>query len=75
MSGPKDKVAATDYVEAGIHTKAVDPSHPCPLCGKAMKDNNTDETKEAGEDHRICSDRNCRAKAEWSTGKGVLLNN
>lgn len=50
------------------------PEHPCPQCGKAMKDANTVETKEAGLDLRICSSRICRARAEWSTGKAVPYN-
>lgn len=75
MSGPKDKVSATDYVEAGIHTVATDPTHACPVCQKAMKDHNTDETKEQGKDIRICSNRQCRAQADWASGSAVLLNN
>ena len=71
----KDKVSSTDQVEAGIVTKVVLPEHPCPLCGKAMKDNNTQEDVEAGKNLRICSARPCRAKADWTSGTGVLLNN
>jgi hypothetical protein len=75
MSGPKDKVSSTDHVDADLPTEVTPPEHPCPVCGKAMKDANTDESKEAGKDLRICSSRPCRAKADWSSGTGVLLNN
>lgn len=67
-----DKISApTDYVDAGLSTEAVPAEHPCPKCGKAMKDANTDETKEAGQDIRICSSRPCRTKADWASGKAV----
>jgi len=70
-----DKVSTRDHVEAGIATEAVAPEHPCPVCGKGMKDNNTKESKDAGQDLRICSSRPCRAKADWASGVAVLLNN
>ncbi len=75
MSGPKDMVANTDFVDAGLSTEVVAPEHPCPTCGAAMKDARTDEDKEAGRDVRICSSRACRAKADWTSGSAVLLNN
>jgi len=74
MSGPKDKVSSTDYVEAGL-AEASTPEHACPTCGKAMKDANTRETKEAGKNLRICSSRSCRAVADWASGKGILIDN
>lgn len=47
------------------------PEHPCPECGKEMKDDNTHESKAAGLDVRICSSKACRARADWATGKAV----
>lgn len=70
----KDKVSPTDHVEAGIATEATTPAHACPVCGKAMKDANTDSTKEAGQDVRICSNRVCRAKADWSSSCSKTVN-
>jgi predicted RNA-binding Zn-ribbon protein involved in translation (DUF1610 family) len=72
-------VSSTDHVEAGLATEAVNPSFPCPKCGKETKDHNTKEDKEAGKQLRICSDRNCkvsdeRTVADWSTGQPTLQN-
>lgn len=53
---------------AVIETVVTGPEHPCPNCGKAMKDANTRETKKSGLDIRICSAKVCRAMADWSTG-------
>jgi len=75
MSGPKDKVSSTDYVEADLPTEVVAPKYPCPVCGKEMKDASTEDDKEAGKSIRICSSRPCRAKADWTSGSAVLLNN
>lgn len=69
----QDKASATDYVEAGLSSVAVAPQHGCPTCGKAMKDANTEDSREAGQDLRICSNRACRAKADWASGFAVLL--
>jgi len=71
----KDKVASTDQDEVGLITRDSAPDHPCPICGKGMKDANTQEDVEAGRNMRICSSRLCRAKANWTSGIGVLLNN
>lgn len=71
----KDKVSSTDYVDADMPTQATAPEHPCPVCGFAMKDASSDEDKEAGREIRICSSRPCRAKADWTSGSAVLLNN
>lgn len=71
----KDKVSSTDQVEAGIVTKVVPPEHPCPICGTAMKNANTVDDRKAGRSLRTCANRDCRAKADWTSGKGVLLNN
>jgi hypothetical protein len=71
----KDNFSSTDHVDAGLSTEEVVPEHPCPICGRAMKDNNTDEEREAGKNMRICSSGTCRAKADWTSGVGVLLNN
>lgn len=69
-----DKLAApTDFVDAGLSQEVVPPEYPCPRCGRPMKDNNTDESKEAGKNLRICSNRNCRAQADWASGSPVLL--
>lgn len=73
-----DKASATDYVEAGLSTEVVAPNHPCPTCGKAMKDHSSDEDKEAGRHIRICSIRTCetkgqRTQADWTSGKPVIL--
>ena len=70
-----DKCSSIDHVEAGISTVATAPEHPCPLCGKAMKDASTEESLKAGQQLRICSSPACRAKADWSSGSGVLINN
>lgn len=67
-----DKLAHTDTIEAGITTDAVPPEYPCPICSKATKDNNTDEDREAGKNIRICSNRNCRARVDWSSNEPVL---
>lgn len=69
----KDAVASIDQVEAGLSTNITIPEHSCPICGKAMKDNNSREDLEAGRDLRICSNRACRAKADWTSGVGVML--
>lgn len=69
----QDKVSPIDYVEAGISSAAVAPTHGCPKCGKAMKDANTKESKKAGKDLRICSNRDCRTQADWTSGSAVLL--
>ncbi len=71
----KDKVSSTDQVEAGLVTKVVPPEYPCPICGNAMKNANTVDDRKAGKSFRVCSSRPCRAKADWASGKGVLLNN
>lgn len=70
----KDGVSSTDHVEAGVATQVVPPEYPCPIpgCGKPMKDNSSDESKEAGRQPRICSNRNCRARADWASGTPVL---
>lgn len=62
----KDNVSSTDHVTADMPTESVAPEHGCPKCGKAMKDNNTDESKEAGQDLRICSNRACRHQMDWA---------
>lgn len=64
----KDNVSSTDHVTADMPTEAVAPEHACPKCGKAMKDANTKESKEAGQDLRICSNRACRHKMDWAAG-------
>lgn len=71
----RDKVSSTDHVEAGLATEVVAAEYPCPLCEKPMKDNNSRETRLAGQNLRICSSRSCRATADWTTGKAVLMNN
>lgn len=64
-----DKVGTTDHVAATLETEAVEPDYACPECGKAMKDANTRASKRANLDLRICSNKDCRWKADWSTGK------
>lgn len=71
----QDKVSSTDHVEAGVSTEVIAPEHPCPVCSKAMKDNNSYEDRKAGRHMRICSVEACRAKADWTSGSAVLLNN
>lgn len=71
----QDKASATDHVEAGLATEVVPPEHPCPVCSKAMVDNTTREDNKAGRKLRICSEPTCRAKADWTSGSAVLLNN
>jgi hypothetical protein len=68
----KDKVGSTDHVEASLSTYEP-PEYPCPLCGKATKDDNTDETREADQNIRICSSRVCRAQSDFASGSGVLI--
>lgn len=74
----KDSASATDHVEAGLSTNVVAPEHPCPSCGKAMKDHRTKEDRDAGLDIRICSDKSCetngqRTQADWTSGSPVVL--
>lgn len=71
----KDNASATDLVEVDLSREVVPPEYPCPIpgCGKPMKDNNTDESKELGQNLRICSNRNCRSQADWASGSPVLL--
>lgn len=74
----KDTASATDYVEAGLATSVVAPNHPCPTCGKEMKDHSSDEDKEAGRVIRICAVRTCetngqRTQADWTSGSAVVL--
>jgi predicted RNA-binding Zn-ribbon protein involved in translation (DUF1610 family) len=64
-----DKIGTSDHVAATLDTEATTPEHPCPECGKAMKDANTQTTKRVRLDVRICSNKNCRWKADWSTGE------
>ncbi len=71
----QDKASATDHVDAGLATEVVPPKHPCPLCGKAMVDNATFQDTLDHIDNRICSEPSCRAKADWTSGTPVLLNN
>jgi hypothetical protein len=71
----QDKASATDHVEAGLSTEVVAPKHPCPVCSKATVD---DATFQDTLDHkaiRICSEPACRARADWTSGTPVLLNN
>ena len=70
----KDKVSSTDHVQAQLSTEVVAPNYPCPLCGKETKDNNTEESREAGQDLRICSNRACRSHTDWASGRGALFN-
>lgn len=74
----KDSASATDHVEAGLSTSVVAPEHPCPSCGKAMKDARSKEDREAGLDIRICSVKTCetngqRTQADWTSGSAVLM--
>jgi hypothetical protein len=71
----QDKASATDHVSAGLATEVVPPEHPCPACGKAMVDANTYEDRMASRDMRICSSESCRARADWTSGTPILLNN
>lgn len=64
-----DKIGTADHVAATLETEVTPPTYACPECGKAMKDANTQTTKRVGLDVRICSNKNCRWKADWSTGK------
>jgi hypothetical protein len=40
-----------------------------------MVDNNTYEDRMAERKMRICSSEACRAKADWTSGTPILLNN
>jgi hypothetical protein len=71
----KDSASATDQVEAGLSNEATPPTHPCPACGVATLDANTYEDRMAERRMRICSSESCRAKADWTSGSPVLLNN
>ncbi len=71
----QDKASAIDYVEAGLAADVVPPAFPCPTCSKETKDANIFQDNVDGKKLRICSDAGCRAKADWSSGSAVLLNN
>ena len=71
--GDMDNIGSKDQTIASIDTEVVACEHPCPECGKAMKDANNPTTRRVGLDVRVCSNRNCRWKADWSTGKPVIF--
>lgn len=70
----KDDIGSTDHVEVGLSTDVTPPEFPCPRCGGPSKDNSSIDELRAGKKLRICANRSCRAKTDWTSGDGKLCN-